>query len=237
MKIAIVYAHPDDESFGPAAVLARYARQGASIYGLFFTRGQNGESHLDPAPDPEELAQLRERDLREVAAAIGIKRLDVLDYVDGSLGAAPAGELRAHVLDHLLAFRPDVVLTFGPGGITHHPDHVAVHLAATEAFHSAREHGLGTRELYYDAVPPEVAAEMRIEDVPDGRPNTVIDVAETFPVKLQALRLHARHVADAREMVERLERQPQTTAMLHRAWPEVPAGTVVHELLSPDPAG
>src|SRR5579884_2031484 len=134
MRILVVYAHPDDESFGPAAVLAKYTREGAKVYGLIATRGEHGSSDVQPRPAPLELARLRERDLRDAAAIIGFTRLDVLNYEDGTLEAVPTKELEEHVLDAIRRYHPRVVLTFGPGGITRHPDHVAIHRAAVAAF-------------------------------------------------------------------------------------------------------
>lgn len=227
LRILVAYAHPDDESFGPSAVLARYAREGAAIYGLFATRGEHGDAHLDPEPPPRVLGRLREQDLRDATAAIGFARVDILDYEDGTVAAVPSGELEGHVWAALQRYRPQVVLTFGPGGITRHPDHIAIHRATMVMFYQALAEGLGVSELYYDAVPAERAQQMKLEDVPDGQPNTWIDVSETQPVKLEALRIHARHIADAREMVQRLEQEAVTVAPLYRAWPPVPPGQVV----------
>ncbi len=226
-RVLTVYAHPDDESFGPAAVLAGYARAGAMIHGIWATRGEGGETHLEPPPSPEELARLREDDLRVAAAAIGYAGVDLLAYPDGGLAALPAGELEAVVVAAIERHRPQVLLTFGPVGITRHADHLAVHRATTAAFDRALAAGLGVRELYYDAVPAERAAEMGIAAEPDGRPNTLIDIAATFPVKLAAMRAHARHMKDARERLAQLERDPQSITTLHRARPPVPAGIMV----------
>ena len=221
MRILVVYAHPDDESFGPSAVLAKYAREGATIRGLFATRGEHGNSDLEPVPSPEELGRLRERDLRDAAAVIGFTGLDVLAYEDGTLPRVPERELEDRVMEAIRHGRPEVVITFGPGGITGHPDHLAIHRAATAAFYRARAEGLGVRELYYDAVGPNAAREMGLENLPDGHPNTWIDVSETYQVKIEALRVHGRHVLDARDMAARLEREPQPVAPLYRAWPNV----------------
>ena len=54
--------------------------------------------------------------------------------------------------------RPDVVITFGPDGITRHPDHVAAGQAASEAFRRARvagagDDGLTFRRLYHHGIP------------------------------------------------------------------------------------
>lgn len=232
VRIFVSYPHPDDESFGPSAVLAKYARQGADITGLFFTRGDQGDSHIRPRPSAEELGRLREQDLRDATAVIGFREIEVLGYPDGGLADVPRAELEAHVERHLRQEQPDVVITFGPNGITRHPDHVAIHLATAAVFHRLREEGLPLRELYYDALPPERAIERGLQDEPDGQPNTFIDVSETLAVKLEALRMHARHIADAREAVARLEREPRITALLHRAWPPVPDGVTLTELLS-----
>ncbi len=225
--ILTVYAHPDDESFGPAAVLAGSAREGAAIHGVWLTRGEGGETHLEPPPSPEELARLREEDVRLAAAAIGYAGVELLDYPDGGLAALPAGELEAVIFAAIERHRPQIVLTFGPAGITRHPDHLAVHRATTTAFDRTLAVGLGVRELYYDAVPAERAAQMAITTEPDGQPNTLIDIGETLPVKLAAMRAHARHMKDARERLAQLEREPQPFTTLFRARPPVPAGMMV----------
>lgn len=224
MRILVVYAHPDDESFGPAAVLAKYAREGAKVYGLVATRGEHGNTDLQPRPAPRELGRLRERDLRDAAAIIGFAHLDILNYEDGTLEGVPTEELEEQILDAIRRYHPQVVITFGPGGITRHSDHVAIHRAAVAAFCRALAEGLGVRALYYDAVPPERAREMGLEGMPAGQPNTFIDVTETYPVKIAALRVHGRHIVDAREAAARLEREPQTVATLYRAWPAVKPG-------------
>jgi N-acetylglucosamine malate deacetylase 2 len=232
MRIFVSYPHPDDESFGPAAMLAKYARRGAEIRGLFFTRGEQGDSHIRPRPSPEELGGLREQDLRDASRVIGFQSIEVLGYRDGGVADVPEAELETHVDRLMRAFLPDVVVTFGPAGITRHPDHIAIHRATFAVFHRLRREGLSLRELYYDAMPPERAVERGMQQEPDGQANTLIDISETLEVKIEALRIHARHIADAREAVARLEREPRTEALLHRAWPAVQPGIVVRELLS-----
>ena len=224
MRILTVYAHPDDESFGPASVLAHYVRRGAELHGMWFTRGEHGQPTPDSQPSPEELAAVRERDLRQVAKLIGYQSLEIAQFEDGTLAQMPEGLLETRVLTRLRNVQPEVVLTFGPGGITRHPDHIAVHRATLAAFHRAREEGIPVRELYYDAVPADAAQRLGVADEPDGRPNMRIDVADSQDVKRRALAVHARHVADAASRLERLEREPMPVETLHRAWPPVRDG-------------
>jgi LmbE family N-acetylglucosaminyl deacetylase len=217
VRVLTVYAHPDDESFGPASVLARWAREGAEIHGVWFTRGEHGAAIEHPPPDTAELARIRERNLREAAALIGYRSVNILDYEDGTL--AGVHNLHLLVLGCIREHEPEVVMTFGPAGITRHSDHLAVHRATFSAFVRAQAAGIPVRELYYDAVPNEHAHKLGIADEPDGNPNTWIDVQSTQSIKVEALRIHARHIADARERLERLERQPLPVETLFRAYP------------------
>lgn len=53
--------------------------------------------------------------------------------------------------------RPDVVATFGPDGITGHPDHIRIGAATDAAFHRcAAEGGGGFRRLVHGAMPQSV---------------------------------------------------------------------------------
>ena len=45
--ILAIFAHPDDESFGIGATLAKYAHEGAAVHYLCGTRGESGT--VDPA--------------------------------------------------------------------------------------------------------------------------------------------------------------------------------------------
>src|SRR6185437_3475934 len=209
-RILTVYPHPDDESFGPAAILAKYARRGAVIHGIFATRGERGEPIEGLDLTPVELGIQRESDLRDATAAIGYTGIEVLGYDDGTLEDVPEGQLQAWVLGAIHRYRPDVIITFGAGGITRHPDHQIISRATTAAFRHALAEGLRLMELYYDALRPQRAQQLEIADLPDGQPNTWIDVSSTAAIKIEALRCHARHIKDAQQRAEQLEREPET---------------------------
>jgi LmbE family N-acetylglucosaminyl deacetylase len=232
VRILTVYAHPDDETFGPASVLASYAQHRAALYGLWFTRGEFGQSCIDPPPSPDELAMLRDEALRDVANLIGYCSVEILDYVDGALDRVPQRELQAHVLWRLRQLQPDIVHTFGPAGITRHPDHIAVHHATVGAFQRGQSEGLELRELFFDSMPPATAEKMGVRDALDGQPNTLVDVRSTQHVKLDALRRHAQNVSDAREHLEQLLREPVPEESLYRAWPPVEPGVQLRTIAS-----
>jgi LmbE family N-acetylglucosaminyl deacetylase len=148
-----VFAHPDDEVFCAGGTLARAVEAGAEVTIVSATRGERGQIRDPAAATRRTLGAVREDELRAAAAELGVQRVQVLAYADGTLqhhrsalGDAIAGIMRR--LD------PDTVITFGADGGYGHPDHVAVSGLTTQAFRAlARGHDRGQR-LYHAVFPP-----------------------------------------------------------------------------------
>jgi len=176
-RLLVAFAHPDDESFGPAGTLVHYARQGVSVHLACATRGEAGDVDPHLLEGAESLAELRTQELRCAAGHLGLTGLHFLDYVDSgmegspenehptSLNQAPLEEVAEKLTRLMRLIRPQVVLTHDPSGGYFHPDHIKVHQAAFQAFHSVGnagrfpeqlEQGLEpfqAQKLYYTAFP------------------------------------------------------------------------------------
>ena len=164
-----VFAHPDDESFGPGGTLARYAAQGHAVHVIIATDGIAGSvedpSHLTTHVT---LAQARAGELSNAAVALGVTSIWSLPYRDSGMRGSPDNEhpdalirwpvttTTAELLDHVLRLRPDVIVTHDPFGGYGHPDHIRVCEAVTAAFYLARVQARGTwpgpQKLYYTAL-------------------------------------------------------------------------------------
>jgi LmbE family N-acetylglucosaminyl deacetylase len=148
-----VFAHPDDEVFCAGGTMARAAEAGAEVMIVSATRGERGQIRDATAATRRTLGAVREGELGAAAAELGVRRVQVLAYPDGtlqhhrsSLGAVITGILRQ--------FDPDTVITFGADGGYGHPDHVAISGLTTQTFLAhAREHNRGQR-LYHAVFPP-----------------------------------------------------------------------------------
>jgi LmbE family N-acetylglucosaminyl deacetylase len=145
-----VFAHPDDEVFCAGGTIARAAEAGAEVMIISATRGERGQIRDAAAATRRTLGAVREGELGAAAAELGVQRVQVLAYPDGtlqqhrsSLGAAIAGIMQR--------FDPDTVITFGSDGGYGHPDHVAISELTTQAY--ARDHN-GSRRLYHAVFPP-----------------------------------------------------------------------------------
>ncbi len=143
-----ILAHPDDESLGCGGTLAKYASEGVSVHLLTATLGERGRFHgrrfgTDGHPGPEHMAALREQELRQAAAALGVREVSLLGYRDQEVDRADPAEAAARIASHLRRVRPQVVLTFGADGAYGHPDHIAVSQFTGAALVAAADRTVG----------------------------------------------------------------------------------------------
>ena len=201
-----VLAHPDDESFRCGGTLALLARRGVRVQVLTATRGQAGSCGDPPLCRPDELPAVRERELRCACAALGIEPPLVLDYEDGHLSEADPHVIVAQILDAADRLRPQVMLTFGPDGLSGHPDHIAIGQFAAQAFRFADD----VIALYTPAVPQSLAAALgmnHIRAVPDEAISLRVDVSPVWESKLAAIRCHATQASSSPITRAPVERQ------------------------------
>lgn len=169
-----VLAHPDDETFGTGGTLAYYARRGVKVYLICATRGEAGEVDEEHLRGFRSIAERREHELRCAAGHLGLAGVYFLNYRDSgmpgtpdnehprALAAQPVEKVAAEVAHYIRSLRPQVVITFDPIGGYRHPDHIAIHKAATAAFHLAADTNFPDPEglppyqparLYYQTLP------------------------------------------------------------------------------------
>jgi LmbE family N-acetylglucosaminyl deacetylase len=134
--ILSVWAHPDDETYLAAGVMAAAAERGQRVVCASMTAGELGTDDPEAWP-PARLARVRRLEAAAAMAVLGVGEHRILDLPDGALAdhdRAGVGTVEA-LLDEVA---PDTVLTFGPDGMTFHPDHLAVHRWVTEAWERRR---------------------------------------------------------------------------------------------------
>jgi LmbE family N-acetylglucosaminyl deacetylase len=142
-----VWAHPDDEAYLSAVLMSRVVNAGGRVVLVTATSGEQGGSD-----DPRELAVVRERELRAATSILGVDDVRLLGYPDGECASVDADEAIRSIADIIEDVRPDVVVTFGPDGLTHHPDHIAVSRWTTAAAAA-----VGHRELLFATMTDEFA--------------------------------------------------------------------------------
>ena len=132
-RVLGIFAHPDDETLGAGATLAKYASAGADVRVVSLTKGGAGQIRDAGVATRSTLTAVRERELEAAGKELGLVETRCLDYLDGGLAAVDPEVLEALVADLLAELEPDVVITFGADGLSGHPDHVAVGAVVTAA--------------------------------------------------------------------------------------------------------
>jgi N-acetyl-1-D-myo-inositol-2-amino-2-deoxy-alpha-D-glucopyranoside deacetylase len=202
-RLLLVHAHPDDESIGTGATMAKYAAEGAQVTLVTCTLGELGEiippSLAQLAAEKED--RLGEYRIGELAAACDV--LGVTDHRflggpgrwrDSGMMGTPANddprcfwradvdEAAAALLGIIREVQPQVLVTYDANGFYGHPDHIQAHRVAWRAFELAGAGSGGLARFYATAAPDSAQV------------TTEIDATEYFGQKLAAMRAHATQI-------------------------------------------
>ena len=118
-----VWAHPDDETWASAGIMATSIDVGNHVAVLSATNGDAGQTADEARWARTSLREIRQQELRTALDSVGVNDLILLDYSDDKLGEVDDKEAIAAISRHMNAVQPDTILTFEPNGITGHTDH------------------------------------------------------------------------------------------------------------------
>src|SRR4051812_12327458 len=255
-RLLLVHAHPDDETLGNGATMAKYAADGVHVTLLTCTRGEEGlvlvpELEHVGASRENRLGTYRESELAAAMAELGVSDHRFLDsvplpdddgrrpfYRDSGMAwdeqhravAAPDTGPRAfsrvdvdaaaaRVAAVVRELRPQVLLTYEPGGGYGHPDHVQAHRVAMRGAELAADDGAGgpglrIPKIYWNALPEGLVRAALRElagtegtppgwdpdgplpsmMIPDRLVTTAVDATRYLDRKIAALKAHATQV-------------------------------------------
>lgn len=249
IRVACVFAHPDDDTYGVGGSLAAHAEDDLELTVIMTTSGEAGQIADPSLATRETLAAVREVENRESWSALGLEpTIHFLRYPDGGVAEVPQEALVAVYLAILQDARPDVVVTFGPDGVTGHSDHVGVGAAATAAFHAARAGGAdGFARLLHVCIPgsrldrfnellrergmPPIDPTQPFQPrgVPDETVGVLVDCSAVYESKLEALRRH-RTQAEMQDVPFEVWREVLATEAFVLAFPERERDRVLTDL-------
>ena len=205
-RLLLVHAHPDDESIGTGATMARYAAEGAHVTLVTCTLGELGEV-IPPSlayladGDGARLGEYRIGELSAACAELGVTDHRFLGGAgrwrdSGMMGTdgnddprcfwqADVDEAAAALLDVIREVRPQVLVTYDANGFYGHPDHIQAHRVALRAFERASTEQAGPCGLakFYATAAPDSA-----------QVTTEIDATAYLGPKLAAMRAHATQI-------------------------------------------
>jgi LmbE family N-acetylglucosaminyl deacetylase len=134
--ILFIGAHPDDET-AISEVLAKYARLGNKVFVIVATDGKGG-TRVTKVPEGDSLGAIRKTE-----SECGCKKLGIeppiflgIERLDTKIGTGNYFKEHQRFMDLLkikiLLINPDIIITAGPDGDTHHSEHIVVGATVTE---------------------------------------------------------------------------------------------------------
>lgn len=189
--VVVIYAHPDDESFGAAGTIMKFRKQNVPVTYLCGTLGQMGRN-MGPTKfaNRETLAKVRKQELYDAGRFLDID-IRLLGYHDKTIEFEDRQEVAEHIKTILEEIEPSLVITHYPGYAIH-PDHNALGAATIEAVRLMDENKRPT--LWAQAI------EMNYQD-DLGKPDIIHDITDNFDKKLQSI---FQHKSQAEGMMKKL---------------------------------
>ena len=204
-----VWAHPDDESYLTAGLMARAVRNGSRVVCVTATRGEGG-SMDDEAWPPETMGEVRTGELERCLEILGVTEHHWLDLPDVDMDTGLPEQGYGSVLALVEEVQPDSILTFGPDGMTDHAAHKDVSRWATQALREAGKPG--SRVLYATTTPEWAEEFLPIWEpfnvfrpgTPPITPKDDLAIDFTLPDDLNELKVRAinEHVSQVGAIVE-----------------------------------
>jgi LmbE family N-acetylglucosaminyl deacetylase len=204
-KILVVLAHPDDPEFFCGATIARWTQAGHQVNYCLLTCGDKGTK--DRNLSSEELCKIRKVEQLDAAKILGVSQVRFLNYPDGYL--IPDLNLRCDITRVIRQERPDILVTCDPQTLyvdynrLNHPDHRAAGQATLDAVYpAARDHLYFSELLNEEKLEPHSVSEVWVSGA--QHPNVVLDVTDTWEIKILALQKHVSQIGEAQAFVERM---------------------------------
>jgi LmbE family N-acetylglucosaminyl deacetylase len=202
--IVAIFAHPDDESFGPSGTIAKFAKDN-DVYVLCATKGESGMGLSS------NLAATRAKELRDSAKILGVKNVFFLGFIDGTLSNSIYHKLASKIEQRLKLLKPEILITVEPRGVSGHIDHITVSMVTSFIFAKLPF----VKTLMYYCIDQKAAAKMANYFIyfPPGYKRSevdkIIDVTKYWPQKIEAMLTHKSQIKDARKVLGRIKGLPK----------------------------
>lgn len=193
--VVVIYAHPDDESFGAAGSIINYRKKNIPVTYVCGTLGEMGRNMGSPTfANRETLPRIRKQELDNVGKFLDIN-IRLLGYRDKTMEFEDQFKMASHIKAVLEELKPSLVMTHYPGHAVH-PDHDALGAATIKAV-----------EMMQPEQRPTVWAQPITHQYEDtlGQPDVVHDVTEIFDEKLDAILVHR---SQAEGMLKEMQSNP-----------------------------
>lgn len=209
-----IFAHPDDEAFGPCGTLLTETAAGSELHIITLTAG-DGDKSMNP-DQVANLGEVRTGEWQAAAKLLGATSTHLLGYNDGTLGnddhIAIADQIET-LIHSIVDNRSDVeieFMSFDLNGMTGHIDHIVATRSACLAFYRLKQAGMAMKQirLYCLFAQDYPMVNTGFVFMEAGRPDSEIDQTVDARPMLQKvqeiMRCHHSQRADAETQIAKL---------------------------------
>lgn len=203
-RVLCVFAHPDDESFGPGGTIAKLSEKN-EVYILCATKGESGNGG-----GINNLGKIRVSELKKSATILGVKKIEFLGYHDGDLSNNLYHDIAGKIQKYIDNIKPQTLITFEPRGVSGHIDHIALSMITTFVFYESF-----CKELWYFCF--SEAQRKHVKDYfiffppgyKKGEIDKTVDVSSVWSKKVTAIKCHKSQKKDVNFILTFLESYPK----------------------------
>ncbi|MBP6044540.1 MAG: PIG-L deacetylase family protein [Microgenomates group bacterium] len=200
-KVLCIFAHPDDESFGPSGTIHLLTKT-HEVYLVCITNGDAGKNSHKTSKLP--LAKIRQRELRASSKFLGTKKVFFLNYGDGSLNNLQYHDIAKKIKKISDRLKPETFITFEPRGVSGHLDHIAASMITSYVF----ERTPYVKKLMHYCLSKDQTSSMgeyfiyRPEGYSADEIDEVVDISTVRELKTASMYLHKSQVHDAQRIIK-----------------------------------
>ena len=180
MKILVTAAHPDDETLGCGATIAKLSSMGHEVHLLTFTDGIGARIEGD-----------RTEDVASVCEILGVNSFKTFNFPDNKMDSVPLLDVIKKIEFYLNSnnLNPDWVLTHSPYCLN--VDHKVVYNATLTTFRGMRKYNPIKIMCY------EVASSSEWNPLNNFIPNFYMSISEEhFEKKINALKVYSKEMRE-----------------------------------------
>jgi LmbE family N-acetylglucosaminyl deacetylase len=214
-----IFAHPDDEAFGPSGTILQETRDGNDVHLMTLTLGDGGMN-----PDGhKDLGAVREKEWHKGGELMGAKSMHFLGIKDGCLcntQLIEAGEMIVKTVKSILENAPkDIEIEFMSidlNGISGHIDHIVAARAACWAFYRLKAEDERFTRIRLACMPKEYLPEPNTDwlYMEPGRETTEIDeIADNRNLREEIIKIMRAHHSQRGDGEGHIERRGESLGM------------------------
>lgn len=203
-----IFAHPDDETFGPGGTLATLAKE----HDVYIICATNGDGKQGNRKQEIALGKKRRKELLASAAILGVKKVFFLGYRDGALSHNYYHKIAEKVLKIVRKLKPEILITFEPRGVSGHIDHVVMSMVTSFVFPEVTS----AKKLMKYCLPVANSVLMGRDyfihfplGYTEDEIDEVVDTSKVWKQKVEAMYQHQSQIDDVERILKNSKKLPR----------------------------